>query len=87
MVYILMACIVMTYIVMAYIVMVLRTKAGQYVGPKGAQIFNGRSGIWHLHYARLAHSLMPRNTDCDPLGCVGVRQCKKPRQSNSFRLR
>ena len=54
---------------------------------KGAKIFNGHSGIWHLHYVHLAHYHMPQNTDCDPLGCVGVRQCKKPRQSNSFRLR
>ena len=54
---------------------------------KGAEIFNGRSGIWHLHYAQLAHYHMPQNTYCDPLGCVGVRQCKKPRQSNLFRLR
>ena len=42
MAYITMACIVMTYIVMAYIVMVLRTKAGQYVGPISA-IANGMS--------------------------------------------
>ena len=54
---------------------------------KGANIFNGHSGIRHLHYAHLAHYHMPRNTNCDPLGCVGVRQCKKPRQSNLFRLR
>ena len=54
---------------------------------KGANIFTGHSGIWHLHYAHLAHYHMPRNTDCDPLGCVGVRQCKKPRESNLFRLR
>ena len=54
---------------------------------KGAKIFNGRSGIWHLHYAPLAHYHMPQNTDCDPLGCVGVRQCKKTRQSNLTRLR
>ena len=32
---------------------------------KGANIFNGRSGIWHLHYAHLAHYHMPQNTDCD----------------------
>ena len=54
---------------------------------KGAKIFNGHSGIRHLHYAHLAHYHMPPNTDCDPWGCVGVRQCKKPRQSNLFRLR
>ena len=28
-------------------------------GHKGAKIFNGRSGIWHLHYAHLAHCHMP----------------------------
>ena len=33
---------------------------------EGAEIFNGRSGIWHLHYAHLAHDHMPQNTDCDP---------------------
>ena len=33
---------------------------------KGANIFNGHSGIWHLHDAHLAHYHMPPNTDCDP---------------------
>ena len=46
---------------------------------KGAEIFNGRSGILHLHYAHLAHYHTPQNTDFDPLGCVGVRQSKKNR--------
>ena len=54
---------------------------------KGANIFDGHSGTWHLHYAHLAHYHMPQNTDCDPLGCVGVQQCKKPHQSILFRLR
>ena len=75
-----MAC--MAYIVMAYIGMAYRY--GLY---KGAQIFNGQRGIWHLHYAHFAHCHMPQNTNCDPLRCVGVWQCKKPRQSNLFRLR
>ena len=46
---------------------------------KGANIFTGHSGIWHLHYVHLAHYHMPQNTDCDPWGCVGVRQWKKKR--------
>ena len=29
-------------------------------------ILNGHSGIWHLHYAYLAHHHTPQNTDCDP---------------------
>ena len=33
---------------------------------KGAEIFNGHSGIWHLHYAHLAHYHTPQNTNCDP---------------------
>ena len=53
---------------------------------KGANIFDDHSGIRHLHYARLAHYHMPQNTDFDPLGRVGVRQCEKSRQSNLFRL-
>ena len=69
-------------VVMAIIIVVIAI-----VVTKGANIFTGHSSIWHLHYAHLAHYHMPRNTNCDPLGCVGVRQCKKPRQSNLFRLR
>ena len=26
---------------------------------KGAKVFNGHSGMWHLHYAHLAHCHMP----------------------------
>ena len=32
---------------------------------KGAEIFTGHSGIWHMHYAGLAHYHMPQNTDRD----------------------
>ena len=81
-----MAYIVMAYIIVAYIVMASSSGVYSYGPYKGANIFNGRSGIWHLHYAHLAHYHMPQNTDWDPWGGVGVRQCKKPRQSNSFRL-
>ena len=73
--------------VISVVVATVETAQGWLGGPRGAKIFNGHSGIWHLHYAHLAHYHMPRNTNCDPLGCVGVRQCKKPRQSNLFRLR
>ena len=37
-----------------------------YLHGKGAKIFKGHSGIWHLHDAHLAHYHMPQNTDCDP---------------------
>ena len=88
MAYMVVAYMVTAYIVTAYTVMAYRFMAYRFTGLyKGAKIFNGHSGIWHLHYARLAHYHMPRNTNCDPLGCVGARQCKKPRQSNLFRLR
>ena len=49
---------------------------------KGVDIFNSHSGIWHLHHAWLARYHRPPNTDCDPRGCVGVWQCKKPRLSS-----
>ena len=84
MAYVVMAYIVMAHIVMAYIVMAYVVMAHI---AKGAEIFTGHSGIWHLHYVHLAHYHMPQNADCDPWGRVGVRQCKKPRQSNLFRLR
>ena len=35
------------------------------VTTKGTDIFSGHSGIWHPHYAFLAHYHMPQNTDCD----------------------
>ena len=65
----------MAYVVMAYVVMAL---------CKGAKIFEGHDGIWHLHYARLAHYHIPQNIDCDPWGCAGVRQCKKNRINLTF---
>ena len=52
------------------------------IDGKGADIFNSHSGIWHLHHAWLARYHRPPNTDCDPRGCVGVWQCKKPRLSS-----
>ena len=67
MTYTVMACKVMTYIVMVCIVMantVMAYIAMAYI--KGAEIFTGQSGIWHLHHACLARYHMPPNTDCDP---------------------
>ena len=32
---------------------------------KGAKMFNGHSGIYHLHYAHLAHYHTLQNMNCD----------------------
>ena len=64
-----MAYILMAYVVMAYVVMacvVCTYGLCSYSLCKGVNISNGHSGIWHLHYAHLAHYYTPQNTDCDP---------------------